>query len=208
MFHEVLKAYDKDYDPNIQTRSQLSQMPNFKRLLESNHVQESEYYFEIRKYEEEGCDICKNIGRGIRTPRGDAWREVLRFMDLPVPNPMDKEHYLSPSAARENIDRLKLPHIKQTKFLPYLCEKNADASTDLVSDKEKKIVNVKLFQVTKICAIAIWNNYNVPQFIFSLNGIDSSNGPSQGDLVGLQKKLEYTYFCGDNILVEALVIKE
>ena len=38
-FHEVLRAYDKDYDPNIRTMSQLSRMNNLKRLLESNHVQ-------------------------------------------------------------------------------------------------------------------------------------------------------------------------
>ena len=118
VLHEVLKAYDKDYDPNIQTRSQLSQMSNFKRLLEPNHVQESEYYFEIRKYEEEGCDICKNIGRGVRTPRWEAWREVLRFMDITIPNLMGKEYYLSPSAETEHIDRLNLSHIKQKNVLP------------------------------------------------------------------------------------------
>ena len=38
-FHEVLRSYDKEYDPNIRTMSQLSRMNNLKRLLESNHVQ-------------------------------------------------------------------------------------------------------------------------------------------------------------------------
>ena len=38
--HEVLKAYDKDYDPNIWTMIQLSRMSNLKWLLESNHVQD------------------------------------------------------------------------------------------------------------------------------------------------------------------------
>ena len=66
---------------------------------------------------------------------------------------MDKEHYLSPSAARENIDRLKLYHIEQKKFLPYLCEKNSDASADLVSDQAKDIVNAKIFQATKLRGI-------------------------------------------------------
>ena len=72
--HEVIRAYYKYYNLNIRTRSQLSRMPNLKRLLESNHVQESEYSFEIQKCEEEYCDICKNIGRGVRTTRGDARR--------------------------------------------------------------------------------------------------------------------------------------
>ena len=106
--HEVLRAYDKYYDPNIRTRSQLSRMPNLKQLLESNHVQESEYSFEIRKCEEEDCDICKNIGRVVRIPCVDAQRKALRFINLPIPNPMEKEHYISPSASREHIDRLKL----------------------------------------------------------------------------------------------------
>ena len=123
VLHEVLKAYDKDYDPNILTRSQLSRMPKLKRLLESNHVQWSEYSFWFRKWKEEDCDICKNIGRGVRTHHGDAWREVLRYMYPPIPNPMDKEHYLSPSSAREHIDRLNLSQIEQRKFLPYLCKK-------------------------------------------------------------------------------------
>ena len=40
VLHEVLKAYDKDYDPNIWTMIQLSRMSNLKWLLESNHVQD------------------------------------------------------------------------------------------------------------------------------------------------------------------------
>ena len=43
--HEAIISYDKYYNLNIRTRSQLSRMPNLKRLLESNHVQESEYSF-------------------------------------------------------------------------------------------------------------------------------------------------------------------
>ena len=125
-------------------------MPNLRRLLESNHVQESEYYFENWKCEEEDCDICNNIGRCVCTPRDNARREVLRFMDLTILNPMDKENYISPSAAREHIDRLKLSHIEQKKFLPDLCEKKLDASADLVSDKEKDRVNAKLFQAKNV----------------------------------------------------------
>ena len=183
-------------------------MPNPKQLLESNHVQKSEYYFESWKFEEEDCDICKNIVRGVCTPCGDARREVLCFMDLPIPNPMYKEHYLSPSAAREYIDRLQLSHIKQNKFLTDICEKNSDASADLVSDKTNYRVNANLFQATKLRAIYICNNCNAPRCIFTFSGIGSSNGPSQGDLVKLQGKIVYAYLCGDNTLVESFVIKQ
>ena len=94
VLHELIRAYDKDYEPNVLTRSQLSRIPNLKQLLESYHVQELEYYFEIWKCEEEDCDICKNIGRGVHTTRGNSRREVLRFMDKPIPDPTDKEKYL------------------------------------------------------------------------------------------------------------------
>ena len=129
-------------------------------------------------------------------------------MDLPIPNTMNKEHYLSPSSAREHIDRLKLSHIEQKKFLPDICEKNSDASADLVSDKAKDRVKANLFQATKRFDIAICNNCNAPQCIFSLDRIVSSNGPSQGDLVELQEKIEYAYLCVDNISVEAFVINQ
>ena len=129
-------------------------------------------------------------------------------MDPPIQNPMDKEHYLSPSAAREHIGRLNFSYIEQKKFLPDICEKNSDASADLVSDKAKDRVNAKLFQAMKFRAIAICNNCNVPQCIFYLNGIGSRNGPSQGYLVEIQEKIEYAYLCGDNISVKAFVIKQ
>ena len=79
-------------------------------------------------------------------------------MNIPIPNLMDKEHYISPSAAREHIDILKLSHIEQKKFLPDICEDNSDVSADLVSDKSKDRVNAKLFQETKLRAISICNN--------------------------------------------------
>ena len=164
-------------------------MPNLKQLLESNHVQESEYYFEIWNWKEEDYDIYKNIGRGVITPCVDARREVLCFMYITIPNTMDKGHYLSPSAARYYIDRLKLSHIKQKNFLTDLCEKKSDVSAELVSDKAKDRVNAKLFQSTKLRAIAICNNCNAPWYIFSLNGIGSINGPSQGYLGKLQEKI-------------------
>ena len=150
-------------------------MPKLKQPLEYNHVQELEYYFEISNYEEKDCDICKNIGRGLRIPRGNAWREVPRLMDVPILNPMNKEHCLSPSAARKCFYILKLSHIKQKNFLPDLCEKKSDLSADLVSDKAKYRVNAKLFQAMKLLAISICNNCNAPRCISSLNGIGSRN---------------------------------
>ena len=121
---------------------------------------------------------------------------------------MDKEHYISPSETREHIERLKLSHMEQKKFLPDLCKKNSDVSAGLVSDKAKDRANTNIFQATKPCAITICNNLNAPRCIFSLNGIGSSNGPSQGYLVKLQGKIEYAYLCGDGrtIVVVSLLI--
>ena len=105
-------------------------------------------------------------------------------------------------------NRLKLSHIEQKKFLPDLCEKNPDASADLVSDKAKDRVNTNLFQATKLRSIALCNSCNASRCIFSSSGIGSGNGLLQGDLVELQEKIEYAYLCGDSISVEAFLIKQ
>ena len=56
------------------------------------------------------CELCCKIGRKVRTPNvkvGDCnlRDEALRLIDLSVPNPIDPDHFLSPTEARKTIDK-------------------------------------------------------------------------------------------------------
>ena len=98
-------------------------MPEIKRLLESpDHCRITPFTFELRLCGKTGCAIFASIGQTPKTPivvvqRKNLLDKMLRWIDLPVPNPSDKEHFLPPQQAREAISK-GLTFDKLKDFIP------------------------------------------------------------------------------------------
>ena len=101
LLREALSKFFPNFSEDYRSKSQLSKMPEIKRLLESpDHCCITPFTFELRLCGKTGCAICASIGRP-KTPnvvvQGTNLRdEMLRWIDLPVPDPSDKEHFLPP----------------------------------------------------------------------------------------------------------------
>jgi hypothetical protein len=120
---DALTAFDSGYDLSIQSKTQLSKVPHIKAFLESpDHCRITSFTLEYRIYGKTGCTICTKIGRSVRIPDVEVDdfnlpTEVLRYMDLPVPNPANLDHsYLSPLTVRASNDKKSLDSL--LKFLP------------------------------------------------------------------------------------------
>ncbi|KAL7528721.1 hypothetical protein ACHAWF_008133 [Thalassiosira exigua] len=131
---DALQKLDECYDPSYSSMSQLNKMPVISKLLnDSNHCRRTPYSLEFRLCGEEGCELCKKIGRSPRTPNVEVngrniRDEVLRFNTLPVENKDDMDHFLSPADARKHIEDEKLTAEDLIKIIP----------TTANNDEEKK----------------------------------------------------------------------
>ena len=111
LLREALSKFCPNFSEDYRSKSQLSKMPEIKRLLESpDHCCITPFTFELRLCGKTGCAICASIGRTPKTPnvvvQGTNLRnEMLRWIDLPVLDPYDKEHFLPPQQAREAISK-------------------------------------------------------------------------------------------------------
>jgi hypothetical protein len=111
---DALTAFDLGYDLSIRSKTQLSKVPHIKAFLGSpDHCRITPFTLEYRICGKTGCTICAKIGRGVRAPDVEVGdynlrTEVIRYMDLPVPNPVNLIHYLSPLAARASNDNNSL----------------------------------------------------------------------------------------------------
>ena len=93
-------------------------MPEKSNFISSaDHCRITEYNLEYRLYGKQGCILCSEIGRGVRTPdtsiRGNNIQgELLRWMDLPVIDHLDKAHLLSTNKTQVYIDT-KSPSLEE-----------------------------------------------------------------------------------------------
>ena len=109
--HDALTTFDPDFRVKYRSKSQLKKMPWIQKLLESSdHCRQTPYTFELRLCGKDGCNICARINRTPRTPNvmvnGKNLRaETIRWLDLPIPNPSDGDHYSPHKEAWKMIEK-------------------------------------------------------------------------------------------------------
>ena len=152
---DALTAFDLGYDLSIRSKTQLSKVPHIKAFLESpDHYRITPFTFEYRICGEAGCTICAKIGRDVRTPDVEVGdfnlrTEVLCCMDLPVPNPANLDHYLSPLAARASNAKKSLDSL--LKYLTTIKGDTEEKKSILLSKENDK---GKASAATKVRSIA------------------------------------------------------
>jgi len=64
-----LKSFDRNYDKNIKSKSQLQKMELIEQFLNyEKHFQITPWTLEYRLCGELGCEICNGLGREVRGP--------------------------------------------------------------------------------------------------------------------------------------------
>ena len=129
-------------------------------------------------------------GRNIRD-------EVLRFNTLPVENTDDTDHFLSPADARKHIEDEKLTAEDLIKIIP----------TTANNDEEKKAMKAarekdkgKDFNSTKVRTTAKCVSCGALRAIYSNHKVGVNNGPTETELVNLERSIETDgYCCGDKL---------
>ena len=103
---DALEDFDSLYDPNASTNSPLQKMTAiFNFISSADHFRINKYTLEYCLCGKQGCIVCAKTGRGIRTPdisikRKNIRGELLRWMDLPVIDHIDKANLLSINKTR------------------------------------------------------------------------------------------------------------
>ena len=88
----------------------MQKMPDISNFVSSaDHFHITEYTLEYCLCDNQGCIVCAKIGRGIRTPNisinGNNIRgKLLRWMNLPLIEPLSKSYFLSVNKTRAYID--------------------------------------------------------------------------------------------------------
>jgi len=181
----------------------------FELFNDEEYCRYSEYMFHLRLCGEEGCTLCARIGRGVRTPTtaNNALRQyALSFVNLPVPNPKDNEHYLSPEDTAKRIINKKMSHDDVQKFLPLL--KNGDGESKRLT--EDKAIDQKykgIFKGSKARGIVSCDNCAAPRVIYSMytQGSSAGKGPKKKHMDMLDQFVEARGFiCGAAIPVKLL----
>ena len=110
IFNYAILYFEPDFDPSIKSKSHMIKIPFIEELLTSlEHCHLTDYTPQYRLCGKEGCGIFVQIGRRIRVPDIDVGgynlrEEVLRWIDFPVNNTMEKDHFLTTEKVRTSID--------------------------------------------------------------------------------------------------------
>lgn len=147
----VLKKFDEGYSSDIRSWNALEErMPHaYKFLKDKDHVRNTEYMIQFRICSKADCSWCREkIGRGILTPMtndGALRNEILGWINLPIPNPVDPEHYFSPEETRKYMIE-QSPSLDDLEgFLPK-ATMNPKLSEDAKADKQLN----SMFKGTKV----------------------------------------------------------
>lgn len=146
----------------------------------------------------DGCEICARIGRTVRAPNESVGGfniqdEVLRWMDLPVVNPSDPDHFLAAPEARAIIDKKKLSLDDLLKFLP---SKKNDTEEKKNIQHSKECDKQHTFSATKVRLTVPCDDCGAHRAIYSNHAIGTPKGPSKKQLESLERSLENGYTCG------------
>lgn len=200
----ALKSFDKDFHISYTKKSDLSKMSKIESILNCpKHCRCTPFTFELRLCGIENCALCRDIGRTPRTPNAtvngyNLRDEVLRFLDLPIKNPADKDHYLSPESCRKYIDERKLSFDDIKQFIP---SSKTDTENSLRMNKAKKKDKLHApFKPSEVRATVSCDHCGAVRCIYSKHMVGSSRGPSTEKLDELKRWLESNgYVCGDKV---------
>ena len=199
---DALKAFDPDFDENYKSWSQMNKMPLLQEVFACPlHCRRTDYSLEFRLCGVLNCAICGRIGRSVRTldvvVNGMNMREeILRFNSLPIDDPADKDHYMSPAAAREYIVSNNLTLDDMKKFIPGAkLDRNAE---QLKKRREKD--SRHNFHPSKVRGIAECGSCRASRCIYSNTLLGKVGGPTEEQLERLESSLDIIGFrCGDKI---------
>ena len=158
---------------------------------------------------EDGCVLCAMVGRKVRTPAtsNNALRQyALSFVNLPVPNPMDQDHYLSPADTETHVINKNLSHEALKDFLPDLTKGDGEARR-LKDDKEEDKEYSKMYKRTKVRGIVVCGNCAAPRCVYSNYepGSTIGKGPKKKHMERLdQYNEDGGYMCGADIPISIL----
>ena len=101
---DFMNKYDPYYDDSVWIKPCMKKMPlAFELFNSTKHCQMTQYTIEFRFCGVDGCHICGRVVRSVRTTvtsNEDIHKDVLRWLDLPVVNPTDRDSFLSPENTR------------------------------------------------------------------------------------------------------------
>jgi hypothetical protein len=121
---DALKKFDPDFDENYTSMSHLKRMPQIAQFLSCpQHCRRTDFSLEFRLCGNVDCFLCKKVGRSVQTPNVEVnginlRDDVLRFNPLPIPDPSNPDHFMTPAAAREHIESNKLTLEDMKQFIP------------------------------------------------------------------------------------------
>ena len=198
----ALKKFDPDFDENLTSMSQLNKMPLIQQFLSCpQHCHRTDYSLEFRLCGVENCFLCKRLGRSVRAPNvvvdGTNLREeILRFNSLPIPDPLDADHFLMPAKARDHIESEKLSFDDMKEFIP-----TAKLSKDGEDLQRRRLKDKKVtWHASKVRATAKCTACGASRCIYSTKMIGKAGGPTQEDLEILERAIESKgYLCGDKM---------
>ena len=122
--------------------------------------------------------------------------EVLRSNPLPIPDPSNPDHFMTPAAARENIESNKLTLEDMKQFIPN-AELDRDGKKMLQWKEKDKEHN---WHASKVRATAVCRTCGATRCIYSNNMVGKSGGPTKEELETLERAIEKNgYLCGDKM---------
>lgn len=175
------------------------------------HCRRSEYMVQFRLCGVVGCALCLKIGRAVRTPEttnNSLKDKALSFIPLPIPDPTDTDHYLSPAATAAAIVDRNISFASQQSFLPLLKNGTGEAAKKKLDKKEDTSMG-KLRKGTKVRSIIRCVNCDAPRCVFSLHEVAATGGSERNDMMELQRLVEdESYICGDSVAINRLYVQK
>ena len=205
-----LKSFDRNYDENIKSKSQLQKMELIEQFLNcEKHCQIPPWTLEYRLCGELGCEICNGIVREVRAPditigQKNVRQEILSWLVLPVPNDNDDGHYLSAYEAKKQIEKQKMSFSDLKTFIP---------SGQKSSEEEKALKKAKTadknntYHATKVRETVKCDSCGVPRCVYSLKQVGATGGPTKKALEALKLHLDQGNICGNNIQSDLFYVK-
>ncbi len=179
--HEKIRSFDSKYSPDFRNKNQLRKMPIISEFFDSpDHCRVTEFTLEFRLCGKNGCHLCQLVGRSIRTPDVDIGKmnlreEVLRFIDLTIPNPTDRDHYLSPKETRRHINKQSPSQEMLRSFIPNPKLNSTEAKITASAKTHDKMFD---FRASKVRGIMYCNSCLAPRCFYSDHCVRSQEGPT------------------------------
>ena len=128
----------------------------------------------------QGYHICETIKPAICTPdievdRYNIHKEVLCFMDLPVPKSHDRDHCISPTEARDYIDS---NNVSFDRLQMFMLHSNTDTDEKKAIKQSKKLNIGRSFNDTKVRGSVRCYSCGASRIIYSDHDVGSNNFPT------------------------------